>query len=129
MRDPRNTAQWFCLAFGAVLLAEGAVGLAIDPDFATPGNGWHQLIHVLSGAVLLLASRGPRPAIAVSIAVGVAYAAVVIPGLAGAGDSYGVIPVGPAENVLHSLLALTSLAAGLASLALARPSRPALAGD
>src|SRR5688500_16243614 len=82
----RAIAQWFCLIGGAVLLLRGAVGVALDPAFETPGEGCHQTIHLVSGAILLLASRSARPALILALGFGLVYAAVAVAGIADGAD-------------------------------------------
>jgi hypothetical protein len=69
----RSTAQWYCLIVGATLLLVGALGFLAEAKFDTssggdPGavdgedflifevNGWHNVVHIASGAFLLLMS-------------------------------------------------------------------------
>jgi hypothetical protein len=113
----RSAAWWFCLVGGAILLVRGGVGVALDPRFESPGEGWHQLIHLASGAVLLAAARSPRSAVAVALGFSVFYAIVAVAGVVDGADVAGVIPVEAGDNGLHALLTITALGAGLVSLA------------
>jgi hypothetical protein len=116
-RSPaRSTAQWFCLIGGAILLVRGAVGVALDPEFASPGEGWHQLIHLTTGVVLLAAGRDVTLALAAALGFGVAYAVVAVAGFVDGSDVVAVIPVERGDNVLHTVITVTALVAGLISL-------------
>jgi Domain of unknown function (DUF4383) len=119
----RSPAQWFCLVGGAALLVRGAVGIALDPVFESPGEGWHQLIHFSSGVLLLAVARDARAALALTLAFATFYAAVTVVGIVDGADVASVIPVETSDNSLHTFLTLTSLAAGLLSLRVRR--RPA----
>ena len=126
MARERTASQWFCLIGGAVLLVRGGVGVALDPEFAAPGEGWHQLIHLASGAGLLVASRPRAAATTVALAFGVIYAAIAVVGIVDGHDVAGVIPVEGGDNVLHTVLTAAALGAGVMALssAFSRSGRP-----
>ena len=123
----RTLAQWFCSIVGPVLLLVGILGLLADANFdAGHGvqgdgflgfevNGWHNLVHILSGLLLLSAFRRRGPAKTVALAFGLVYGLVAIIGLIDGNDVLGLFPVNPADNVLHILLSIGSLVAGFAS--------------
>jgi Domain of unknown function (DUF4383) len=123
MTSGRAATQWLCLVGGAILLVRGGVGVALDPEFASPGEGWHQLIHLASGVLLLAASVRAATATAFLLGFGVLYAGVAVAGIADGADVAGVIPVQGGDNVLHALLAAASL--GTVALASRRVSRAA----
>jgi len=132
-------AQWYCLLAGAALLLAGIFGFIADASFDTgasgdsnPGgnangmlqgdsflgfevNGWHNVVHILSGIVLLAAFRRRPAAKTVALAFGVVYGLVTIIGLIDGNDVLGIIPVNAADNVLHLLLSLVGILAALAS--------------
>src|SRR5215212_12131229 len=68
----RTFAQWYCVLAGASLLVAGILGFAADGGFDTGSaidgdklivfevNGWHNLVHIGSG-LLLLAAANYRP--------------------------------------------------------------------
>jgi hypothetical protein len=123
-RPRRSWAQWFCLLGGAFLLVRGTVGVALDPVFESPGEGWHQLFHLGSGAALLLASRqGAGPALALTLGFGAVYAAVTVGGIVDGNDVAGVVPIEMSDNTIHTLLTLSALAMGLATLLGRAPAR------
>ncbi|HWH92482.1 MAG TPA: DUF4383 domain-containing protein [Baekduia sp.] len=132
-------AQWFSLVVGGVLLLVGVLGFIADASFDTTGtvdtdaggnaggnlqgdgflglevNGWHNIVHIASGAFLLLMARKRRTAKLGTIAFGAIYGLVTIIGLIDGEDVLGFIPVNAADNVLHVLLSAGSLLAGLVS--------------
>ena len=128
----RTTAQWFCLVVGATLLIVGLLGFIVEPKFDTsvagdPGaidgenliifevNGWHNVVHLLSGIFLLALSGRPAPARTAAFAFGALYVVVSVVGLIDGHDLVDLVPVNPADNVLHILLAVAAIAAGLVS--------------
>jgi hypothetical protein len=122
VRSHRTAAQWFCLLGGAVLLVRGLVGFAIlDTSFDLPGEGWHHLIHLSSGALLLMAGRSPVSARALAIGFGLVYAGFALIGIADGDDVLGLIAADTADKIFHAVIGLASLGAGLASPAAPRP--------
>lgn len=116
MRSARTPAQWFCLLGGAVLLVRGLVGFAfLDASFDLPGEGWHHLIHLGSGALLLAAGRSAAPARALAIGFGLLYGAVAAIGIADGEDVLGLIAADAADKTFHTVIAAASLGAGLVS--------------
>jgi len=128
----RTTAQLFCLVIGATLVLVGLLGFLAESKFdtATGGdggaldgenlilfevNGWHNVVHIASGLLLLAVMSRPAAARAGAIAFGVIYGLVTVIGLVDGKDVLGLIPVNPADNVLHILLTVAALGAGLAS--------------
>lgn len=138
-RDP-GPARLFALLVGGLLVLGGIGGFLYESSFSTGDrlasdeiagilatNGWHNLIHLLTGlAGLALASRAPRP---YALAVGGAYLALALWGLIeterGFGNLLELVPVDTQDNLLHLLIGLTGLGAGLAerSHPLLRPGR------
>lgn len=131
-------AQMYCLAAGAALLLAGIFGFLADATFdtgSTPDpeggnaggalqgdsflgfevNGWHNVVHLLSGLVLLAAFRNWRTAKTVALAFGIVYGIVTIIGLIDGNDVLGIIPVNPADNVLHILLSVLGIVSALIS--------------
>ncbi|HWH46140.1 MAG TPA: DUF4383 domain-containing protein [Thermoleophilaceae bacterium] len=116
MSARRTPAQWFCLLGGGLLLARGLVGFALlDSSFDLPGEGWHHLVHLVSGAVLLAAGREPAGARFLAIAFGAFYTAVALAGIVDGSDVAGVIAADTADKTFHTVLGLSALGAGLAS--------------
>lgn len=116
MSAQRSLAQWFCLIGGALLILRGTIGVAIDPEFGAPGEGWHQLFHLGSGVALLVASARPGPALALTLAFTGTYAVITVAGLIDGQDVAGVLPVETSDNRIHTVFTLGSLAVGVAAL-------------
>ncbi len=129
----RTPAQWYCLLFGAALLLAGIFGFLADAGFGLGNvpsgtvdgslflglevNGWHNIVHLASGLVLLAAANTRPSAKAIALAFGLVYGLVAIIGLIDGSDVLGIIPVNGADNVLHIALALLGIIAGLISKA------------
>jgi hypothetical protein len=112
----RTPAQLFCLIGGAVLLIRGVVGfVALDTSFDTPGEGWHHLIHLASGIVLIALARGAGLARSAAIGFGVFYTGLAVIGIADGEEVLGLIEADTADKTFHTVLGLASLGAGLAS--------------
>jgi hypothetical protein len=113
----RTPAQWFCLLGGALLLGRGLVGFAfLESDFSTPGEGWHHLIHLASGAALIAAfGVGEGAARAAALAFGIGYTSLAVAGVVEGDTAFGLIGADLADKAFHTIIGLASLAAGLAS--------------
>ena len=134
----RSPAVWYCLAVGLALALAGLLGFLVDATFDTQAtgdptagsgnangrlqgdgllgfevNGWHNVVHLASGLLLLLLAR--RHARVTALAFGALYAVVALVGIVNGNDVLGIIPVNAADNVLHVVLAIAGLATGLAS--------------
>jgi uncharacterized protein DUF4383 len=140
MRDDTATpARLYAGLVGAVLLIAGVIGFFYSTSFGSPGdvdavlgildvNAWHNLVHIGSGALGLLAFRaGARASRTYALAFGAIYIVVAIWGfIIGGGDSIlGFIPVNDEDNVLHTILGLLGITAGLASRDVEPATRPA----
>ena len=136
-----SPARLYCLLVGAVLVAAGIIGFFYASGFDAGDkvcindncaevfgilgvNGWHNLVHIGIGAVLLLAAGGA--ARIASLGVGGLYIALSILGFIATGDGgitfvaengvlIDLVPVNDEDNVLHLILGLTGIAAGLVS--------------
>jgi Domain of unknown function (DUF4383) len=129
MISDRTPAQLYSLLFGAVLLAIGAIGFAVDGSFDTGGgvqgdelilfevNGWHNVVHVASG-VLGIALAGSRAgARAFALGFGAIYLVVAAWGFVDGSSVLGLVAVNTSDNLLHLAIAALGLGAGLASSA------------
>ena len=87
-------------------------------------NGWHNVVHLLSGLAGLALFRSYSGARAYAIGLAVVYTVVAIWGFViGGGESIlGFLPVNTEDNVLHLLIALAGLFAGLGTRATPAPS-------
>src|SRR4051812_27193672 len=135
----RSPAQIYALVFGAVLVVAGIVGFFYSSDFASPGNvddvfgilsvnGWHNLVHIATGALgLLAAAGGYYYARQYAYGLGVVYIAIAIWGfIIGSGESIlGFIPINTEDNFLHLLIGIAGVGAGLATPATQSPTTEA----
>ncbi len=134
--QPRTPAQWYCLLLGIALIAAGALGFLVNGSFdeAQLGldfddgefingdlllglevNGWHNIVHLASGVVLLLAAAARGSAKTVALAFALVYAAVTVLGFIDGDDVLGLIPVNTADNLLHTAITAVGVVAALAS--------------
>ena len=135
--QPASPAQVFAVVVGLVLVAAGAIGFAVDSSFHTGGgvtghkllglevNGWHNLVHIATGALLLAGSGSRSAARGVCRLFGLGYVVVTIAGIAGGDDAFGLIPINAPDDVLHGVLAFGALLASRRS----KEHRDALARD
>ncbi len=137
----RTPAQIYSLVFGAVLVVAGIIGFFYSSDFASPGhvdgvfgildvNGWHNVVHIVTGAAGLLAfGAGARYARLYAGGLGVVYLVVAIWGfIIGDGEAIlGFLPVNTEDNVLHLLIGIAGIGAGMATPAAPAPSTAATA--
>ncbi len=127
----RSLAQLFCLIFGLVLVVVGILGFFVEngsdfalPDSLNPGargelfgifdiNGWENIVHIATGALLLFGSVQANLARTIALIFGVAYVAVTVLGFIDSEDVLGLIPVNTEGNLLHAALAAAALLAAL----------------
>lgn len=136
----RSAAQLYALVFGALLTVLGIIGFFYNSDFTSAAhdrgevfgvfavNGWHNLLHILTGVVGLSAASSFASARPYALAVGAVYLAIGVWGFTlGNGHSIlSIFPVNTADNVLHLIIGITGIAAGMATPAVADPTtRPA----
>ena len=72
-------------------------------------------MHILSGLLLLSAFRRRGLAKTVAVVFGLTYTVVTLIGLIDGNDVLGIIPVNPADNILHIALSALGLFTGLTS--------------
>jgi hypothetical protein len=138
----RTPAQVYCLVFGVALVAAGVLGFVTNSSFETGDdvsrdallglfdvNGWHNVVHLASGAAGL-AVAGSRPAARVfAFGFGGVYVLVTILGLA-AGDNstlFDLIAINTEDNFLHLAIAALGIVAGASSPPERASEAPALA--
>jgi hypothetical protein len=123
----KTPAQIYALVIGATLLAAGILGFFYNAEFTSNEaerdavlgildvNGWHNVVHIATGA-LGLAAFG-YAARAYALGLGVVYVAVAAWGfIVGDGDSIlSIVPVNTEDNVLHLLIGVAGLGAYAAS--------------
>ena len=128
MQERRTPAQMYALVVGATLLVAGIIGFAYSSSFGSPGevdgvlgildvNGWHNVVHILSGVAGLALWRTIPSARAYAFGLGAVYVVVTIWGFAVGNheEILGILPVNTEDNVLHLLIAATGIGAALAT--------------
>jgi hypothetical protein len=122
----RSPARIFCLVVGATLVLVGVLGFIADSAFDTGSgvqgdelivfevNGWHNVVHFISGLFLLALMGRHDTARIAALSFGAIYGVVTVIGLTDGEDVLGWFPVNGADNVLHVVLTLAAFAAGLA---------------
>ncbi len=134
----RTLAQTTCLAFGVALIAAGVLGFFFGGSGFGTGdavqgreflslevNGWHNIVHIASGALLLFASPKAKLAGTALLVFGLTYAVVTIWGFLDGNSVANLIPVNLPDNILHLLLAAGSLFVALTAGALGASARRA----
>ena len=135
-----SPARLYATLVGGTLVVAGIIGFFYSASFNTnPAdvddvfgilsvNGWHNMVHILTGALgLLVAGYAARQ---YALGLGVVYIAIAVWGfIIGSGDFIlGFIPVNTEDNFLHLILGVVGVAAGIATPATAqRPTAPATA--
>jgi len=128
-------ARLYATVVGAVLVVAGILGFFYSASFGSPGevddvlgilsvNAWHNIVHILTGAVgLLVAGYAARQ---YALWLGVIYIAIAIWGFAiGSGESIlGFIPINTEDNFLHAILGVLGVLAALATPREARDTAP-----
>jgi hypothetical protein len=137
--DRKTPAMLYAGVVGAVLVLAGIIGFFYNAEFTSDEsvrdavfgildvNGWHNVVHILTGVLGLLAyGAGVYAARSYAMAVGVVYLIVAAWGfIVGDGDSIlSIIPVNTEDNVLHLLLGVGGVWAAYATPA-AQAVRPA----
>ena len=138
--DAASPARLYATLVGGTLVIAGIIGFFYSSSFGGPGkvddvfgllavNGWHNLVHILTGALGLVAAG--YAARQYALGLGVVYLAIAAWGfIIGSGESIlGFIPVNTEDNFLHLILGVLGVGAGLATPAAAaateRPPAPA----
>jgi hypothetical protein len=126
----RSPAQVYALVIGLTLVVAGIAGFFYSASFATGDgsergavlgildvNGWHNLVHIASGAAGLFVAGSYRGARAYALGLGVVYLIVTLLGfVAGDGEEIlNLIPVNTEDNFLHLLIGIAGIGAGLAT--------------
>src|SRR5918997_5935548 len=133
--DSRSPAQVFALAIGATLVVAGIAGFFYNASFGTGDgtdrdavlgildvNGWHNLVHILSGVIGLAVARSYDASRVYALGFGAIYLVVALLGFVAGdgGEIFNLIPVNTEDNVLHLLIGFAGGGAGIAT-----PSTPA----
>jgi hypothetical protein len=130
----RSPAQLYALVFGVVLVGAGIVGFFYESEFTSDKsvrepvlgildvNGWLNVVHIATGLLGLAVAGSYGNARTYAFGLGAVYIVVATWGfIIGSGDSIlSIIPVNTEDNVLHLLIGIAGIGAGLAT-----PSEPA----
>ena len=126
----RSPAQVYALLFGVLLVAAGVAGFFYNASFSTGDsverdavlgvldvNGWHNLVHIATGVIGLSLAGSWAGARVYAIGFGAIYIVVAIAGFAyGDGEAIiSLVPVNTEDNLLHVLIGVAGIAAGMAS--------------
>ncbi|HEY6637443.1 MAG TPA: DUF4383 domain-containing protein [Solirubrobacterales bacterium] len=135
--EEASPARLYCLLAGAVLVMAGIIGFFYESSFATGDsirsedlfgvlsvNGWHNLVHISSGALLLIAAGSAARGAA--LFVGVLYIVLCVLGFIATSDNgigfiaehdtlIKLVPVNNEDNVLNLVLGITGVIAAYAS--------------
>lgn len=129
MNGTSTPARLYAGLVGAVLVVAGITGSFYSSSFGSPGNvddvfgilgvnAWHNLVHLATGALGLIAfGAGARASRTYALGIGIVYIVVAIwRFIIGSGDSIlGFIPINTEDSVLHAVLGVAGVAAGVAS--------------
>ena len=140
--EEASPARLYCLLVGAVLVIAGIIGFFYEASFASGDsirsedvfgvlsvNGWHNVVHIAIGALLLIAAGSAARAAA--LFVGVVYIALCVLGFIATSDNgigfiaendtlIKLVPVNDEDNVLHLILGVTGVIAAYASRPVSR---------
>ena len=141
--EERSPAQVYALVIGLTLVIAGIAGFFYSASFSTGDgterdavlgildvNGWHNLVHIATGAIGLAVAASHGGSRGYALGLGAVYILVAVLGfIAGNGDEIlNLIPVNTEDNFLHLLIGIAGIAAGVATPARAGqagPARPA----
>ena len=128
--EERSPAQVYALVIGLTLVVAGIVGFFYSASFSTGDgterdavlgifdvNGWHNLVHIASGAIGLFVAASYGGARLYALGLGVVYLVVAALGfIAGDGDEiFNLIPINTEDNFLNLLIGIAGVGAGLAT--------------
>jgi uncharacterized protein DUF4383 len=126
----QEPARLYALVVGLVLVLAGIVGFFYESSFTSDGsvrdgvlgmldvNGWHNVVHIATGALGLVAfAAGVSAARTYAFGIGTVYVIVAVWGFAvgDGGSILGIVPINTEDSVLHLLIGLTGIGAGVAS--------------
>ena len=125
--EASSPARLYATLIGGTLVVAGIIGFFYSASFNTQAvdvddafgilavNGWHNMVHILTGALgLLVAGYAARQ---YALGLGVVYIAIAVWGFIIGNNEFilGFIPVNTEDNFLHLFIALVSLVIGFGS--------------
>jgi len=130
--ESASPARLYAVVVGSLLVVAGIIGFFYNGHFGSGSdvfghdtgvkvfgilavNGWHNVLHLVTGAVgLLVAGYTAR---VYAFGVGLVYVTVAVWGfIIGSGDAIlTVVPINTADNVFHLVVGVLGVLAGLAS--------------
>lgn len=127
-----SPAQAYALVFGVILAAVGIAGFFWSASFATGTgagveqgfllgilavNGWHNVVHLLTGVVGLAVARDRSASRAYALGLGALYLVITLLGfIASTNDTIlGLVAINLEDNFLHLAIGLAGVGAGLAT--------------
>ena len=133
-----SPARLYALAVGVVLVAAGIIGFFYESAFSSDEsvrsavrglldvNGWHNVVHIATGLLGILAARTLASARTYCLLFGIVYLVVCVWGFVVGNDAsiLSIIPVNTEDNILHLLIGVGGVGAALATPAEARASAP-----
>jgi hypothetical protein len=140
--DGSTPAQIYALVIGLALVALGIIGFFYEASFESGAglsrdaifgvldvNGWHNVVHLVSGVFGLLVATSYVSARVYALCFGGVYLLVSLLGFV-AGDGgvvLGLLPVSTEDNVLHLLIGVAGVTAGISTPGTPVPSTTELA--
>ena len=130
-----SPARLYATLIGGTLVIAGIIGFFYSSSFGEPGkvddvfgilavNGWHNVVHIVTGALGLAVAGSYGASRGYAIGLGSVYLAIAFMGfVAGDGDEIlNLIPVNTEDNFFHLLLGVAGLGAGVATPGTPAPS-------
>lgn len=125
----RSPAQVYALLVGVLLTVLGIIGFFYNGTFTDATavhddvfgilsvNGWHNLLHILTGVVALALASSRTGSRTCTYGLGLFYLVVSVWGfiLGGGHSILGIVPVDAAANTLHLLIGIAGVLAGVAT--------------
>ena len=133
----RSPAQVYALVFGVTLVVAGVLGFFYEASFKTGDeaqadevlgilavNGWHNLVHIATGALGLAVAGSYANARVYALGLGAVYLVLGVVGLLMDNPDLllDIVPLNDEDNVLHLLIGVAGIGAGLATPATQPPT-------
>ena len=137
--DTSSPARLYATLVGGALVIIGIIGFFYEASFAVGNdikadeefgflaiNGWENAIHIVAGLIGLALAGSNASARLYALGFGVIYVVLAIWGWIDGETILEIIPVNDEANVVHLILGITGIAAGVTTpTETSRPARPA----